>query len=100
VTKSINDKNINIVIKKITLPDGFKVGIKNLDGILEEVGILKLINMKAIKTGLVERAKVYNYIAPTAENEYAVALYREYQKKFEPDKVKEERKEIHQHTKG
>jgi hypothetical protein len=87
-------------IKKIALPDGFRVGISNLDNILNEVASLKLTDIRTIKVELLTRAEKYNYIASGAENEYSTALYREYLKKFEPDKYKEEITERHQHTKG
>ena len=86
--------------KKLTLPDGFRVGIQNLDDILKEVADLKLTDPKIIKKELLERVKACNYVASSAENEYYTALYREYQRRFEPDNFKEERTERHQHTKG
>jgi len=70
------------MIKKLTLPDGFRVGISNLDSILNEVADLKLTDTKAIKTELIERVKTCNYVASSAENEYSVALFQEYQRKF------------------
>ncbi len=87
-------------IKKLTLPDGFRVGISNLNNILKGVADLKLTDTNTIKTELLERVKAYNYVPSGAEYEYSAALYREYQRKFEPDKFKEERTERHQHTKG
>ncbi|MFC1991639.1 hypothetical protein ACFLVC_02810 [Chloroflexota bacterium] len=98
--KSFNDTNTGNTIKKLTLPDGFRVGISNLDNILKEVTKLKLTDIKTIKTELLERVKTYNYVASSAENEYSTALYREYQRITEPDKFKEDRTERHQHTKG
>ena len=98
--KQRNDANAARQIKKLTLPDGFRVGIQNLDNILKEVADLKLTDAKTIKMELLERVKACNYVAASAENEYSTALYREYQRKFEPDKFKEERIERHQHTKG
>ena len=71
-----------------------------MDDILKEVADLKLNEPNSIKKELLERVKAFNYIASSAENEYSTALYREYQRKFEPDKFKEERTERHQHTKG
>ena len=87
-------------INKLTLPDGFRVGIVNLDNILKEVADLKLLDAKAIKSELLKRAEVQNYVPSSAKAEYATALFQEYQKKFEPDKFKEEKIERHQHTKG
>ena len=91
---------VNINIRKLALSDGFRVGILNLDSILREVAGLTLTDDKAIRKELLERVKTCNYVARGAENEYSKALYREYQRKFEPDKFKEERTERHQHTKG
>jgi hypothetical protein len=87
-------------IKKLRLPDGLQVGIKNLDAILKEVADLKLNDNETIKTELLGRVKAYNYVPSAAEHEYSTALYREYRRKLEPDKFKEERTERHQHTKG
>ena len=89
-------------IKKLTLPDGFRVGIANLDNILKEVADLKLNDNQTIKNELLERVKSYNYIASNAEGEYATALFREYQRKFGVSEAKKDgdKPEIHQHTKG
>jgi hypothetical protein len=87
-------------IKKLTLPDGFRVGILNLDNILKEVTDLKLTDTNTIKVELLKRVKAYNYVPEDAEYEYSTALFREYHRKFEPDKFKEERTEIHKHTSG
>ncbi|MFC1893281.1 hypothetical protein ACFLYR_04495 [Chloroflexota bacterium] len=88
-------------IKKLTLPDGFRVGISNLDNILKEVADLKLTDTNTIKTELLERVKTCNYVASSAEYEYSTALYREYQRKFEPGAVKDgDKTEIHKHTSG
>lgn len=86
-------------IKKLTLPDGFRVGIMNLDNILKEVADLKLTDIKAIKTELLERVKSCNYVASSAESEYAVALFQEYQQKLGSGKDVA-KFETHQHTKG
>jgi hypothetical protein len=94
------DEDATRKIKKLTLPDGFRVGISNLDDILKEVVELKLTDTNTIKMELLERVKACNYVPAGAEYEYSAALYREYQRKFEPDKFKEERTERHQHTKG
>ncbi len=100
MVKSLHDTNIGNTLKKLTLPDGFQVGISNFDNILKEVTELKLTDIKTIKTELLKRVKACNYVASSAENEYSTALYREYQRIIEPDKFKEERIENHQHTKG
>jgi hypothetical protein len=89
-------------IRKLTLPDGFRVGILNLDSILKAVSDLKLPDSMAIRTELLKRVKTCNYVASGAENEYAEALFREYQRKYgEPAAAKDLPKtETHQHTKG
>ncbi|MBN1367217.1 MAG: hypothetical protein JW967_04780 [Dehalococcoidales bacterium] len=87
-------------IKKLTLPDGFRVGIVNLDNILQEVVGLKLADTKTIKTELLKRVETQNYVPSGVKTEYTAALYHEYQRKYEPDKFKEEKTERHQHTKG
>jgi hypothetical protein len=66
------------IIKKITLGDGFQVGIVNLDSILKEVIDMKLADSQAIKKELLERVKNCNYVPPGAEADYASALFREY----------------------
>ena len=69
-------------VKKLTLPDGFQVGIINLDNILLAVSDLKLADAKAIKAELLRKVAIRNYIASGAEAEYAVALFQEYKRKF------------------
>ena len=68
--------------KQLTLPDGFHVGIINLDTILREVAELKLVDVKTIKAKLLKRAAFHNYIPSGAETDYATALFGEYQRKF------------------
>jgi len=89
-------------IKKLILPDGFRVGIINLDNILHEVADMKLSDAKIIKEELLQRVEAENYVPSSAKTEYATALFREYQIKFGgPGAVKEsEKPEIHKHTKG
>ena len=72
--------------KELTLPDGFQVGIANLDSILKEVADLKLTDAEAIKKELLKRVKVNNYVASSAEYDYSVALFQEYRRKFEKSK--------------
>jgi hypothetical protein len=95
--------NTNAVknIKKLTLPDGFRVGIINLDNVLKEVADLKLADTSSIKTELLNRIKTCNYVPSSAEDEYSTALYQEYQRKFGgPGAGKDEKPEIHKHTPG
>jgi hypothetical protein len=70
-------------IKQLTLPDGFQVGIINLDTILREVAELNLTDTEVIKRELLERVKAYNYVASGAEYDYSTALLRAYRRQFE-----------------
>jgi hypothetical protein len=65
--------------KQLTLPDGIRVGIINLDTIIKETAVLKLTDIEAVKKELLQRVKMYNYILSGAESEYSVSLFREYQ---------------------
>ncbi len=69
--------------RKLTLPDGFQVGIINFEQILKEVAELKLTDSTAIEAALLKRTAVYNYIPSSAESEYAAALYKEYKQVIE-----------------
>jgi hypothetical protein len=66
------------MVKKLTLPDGSQAGIVNLENILKEVADLKLAEDEAIKKELLQRVKIYNYVAPGAEADYSKALLKEY----------------------
>ena len=68
------------MIKKLTLPDGFQVGILSLESILREIADLKLVDAETIKKELLKRVKIYNYVAPAADNAYSEALLREYKR--------------------
>lgn len=70
------------MVKKLALAGG-EVGVVNLERIFKEVADLKLVDDETIKTELLKRAKVYNYVAPRAEVEYSEALLREYEKLVE-----------------
>ena len=80
--KPRSDADAARTIKKLTLPDGFRVGISNLDIILKEVADLKLTDANAIKMELLARVKSCNYVASGAENEYSIELFKEYQRKL------------------
>ncbi len=98
--KSASDANFK-VIKKLTLPDGSRVGIINLDNILKEVAELKLTDTKTIKEELLKRVKQHNYVPRSAEQEYEAGLFEEYQQKFMPDVNKGTAQiEKHKHTPG
>ena len=70
------------MIKRLTLPGGFQVGIVNLDNILKEVADLKLADDELIKKELLTRVKIFNYVAPRAEDKYSEALLGEYKRLF------------------
>jgi len=70
------------MIKKLALPDGSQVAIASLENILKEVAHLKLVDDNAIKKELLKRVKIYNYVAPSADNEYSEALLREYRRQY------------------
>jgi hypothetical protein len=99
--KSQNDSDTARNIKKLTLPDGFRVGIINLDNVLKEVADLKLADTSSIKTELLNRIKTCNYVPSSAEEEYSAALYQEYQRKFgRSGEGKDEKPQLHKHTPG
>jgi hypothetical protein len=85
------------MIKRLALPDGSKVGIAELDSILQEVIALKLSDAEAIKAELLRRVREHNYVAPTASGEYAAALLREYEVRLGKAAA---RTEVHKHTAG
>ena len=66
-------------IKKLALGSG-EVGIANLESILKAVAALKLADDNVIKKELLNRVKIYNYVAPAADNEYSEALLEEYKR--------------------
>jgi hypothetical protein len=68
--------------KKLTLSDGCQVGILNLGNILKEVADLKLVGTEAIKKELLKRVKIHNYVAPSADDDYSEALFKEYGRQF------------------
>jgi len=70
------------LVKKLTLPNGFQVGVSNLENILKEVANLKLADNEAIKKELLKRVEIYNYVAPAADNKYSEALLKEYKRQY------------------
>lgn len=70
------------IVRKLSLPDGFQVGIVGLDMILSAVADLKLVDATAIKAELLKKVAARNYIASGAETEYAQALFQEYTRRF------------------
>lgn len=94
--------NVARMVKKLTLPDGFQVGIIGLNNILKEVADMKLVDAGAIKSELLKSVLVNNYIPSGSEAAYGAALFREYQQKFGgPGAVRDGGiTERHRHTKG
>ena len=70
------------MIKKLALPNGFQVGISNLENILKEVAGLKLGDNDTVKRELLKRVKIYNYVAPAADDDYSEALLKEYKRQY------------------
>jgi hypothetical protein len=69
------------MVKKLVLPGG-EVGIVNLEDTLKEVADLKLADDSVIKKELLQRVKIYNYVAPSAEADYSKALLKEYKRQY------------------
>ena len=58
--------------------NGIPTGITMLDECIAEVKMQELKSEPDIRTALLKRVKVYNYIPPNVEYEYARALFEEY----------------------
>ena len=69
-------------MKKLTLADGSQAGILYLEEILKEVADLKLVDNETIRKELLKRVKIYNYVAPGADNEYSEALFNDYTRQY------------------
>jgi hypothetical protein len=84
-------------VRKLTLLNGFQVGIVNLDSILGEVARLKQTDTRIIETELLKKVKACNYVPAGAERDYSSALLREYELKFKAsvDKHRVEPKKSH-----
>jgi hypothetical protein len=59
---------------------GMVVGINMIDHVLSEVKALSLCGDKEIGDALLKKVKIYNYVPPSAEENYRIALLREYRK--------------------
>ena len=57
-------------------------GITMLDECIADMKMHNLKGEPVIRAALLERVKVYNYIPPKIEDEYARALLEEYKKSF------------------
>jgi len=58
---------------------GNLTGLAHLDETLQEVYEMKIQDEKKLKKELLEQVKIYNYVAPGAEEKYEQALFEEYQ---------------------
>ncbi len=65
--------------KELALPSG-EVGIVNLESILKAVADLKLADDNAIRKELLNRIKIFDYVAPCSDNEYSEASLEEYRR--------------------
>ena len=63
--------------------NGIMTGITMLDESIAHVRTQGLTSDAAIREALLKRVKVYNYIPPAVENNYADALVEEYRKPAE-----------------
>ena len=70
------------ILKKLALADGSQAGILYLEEILKEVADLKLVDNETIRKELLKRVKIYNYVAPGADNEYSEALFNDYTRQY------------------
>ena len=58
---------------------GNLTGFAHLNETLQEVYEMKIRGEKKLKKELLERVKIYNYVAPGVEEKYEQALFEEYQ---------------------
>jgi hypothetical protein len=66
-------------IRHVTI-NGLPTGITMLDEIIEEVKSQDLRSDPDIRAALLKRLKVFNYIPPNVEDEYARVLLEEFRK--------------------
>ena len=67
------------MVRKLRVGDG-EVGIVELEAIFEETRRLLPASDEALKAALLTRARIFNYIPPQAEGDYAEALLREFKR--------------------
>lgn len=67
-------------MRRVTLVDVGEttIGLAMLDLVFAEVQRLGLADDAAVRTELIRRVKVYNYVPPPAAEAYAAAVHREY----------------------
>lgn len=66
-------------IRQVTI-NGLPTGIAMLDACIAEVKAQELANEAEIRAALLKRVKVYNYIPPGIEDDYAGVLLDEYRR--------------------
>ena len=59
---------------------GNLTGLAHLDDTLQEVYEMKIQDENKLIKELLERVKIYNYVAPGSEEKYEQALFKEYQR--------------------
>ncbi|MFA5268934.1 MAG: hypothetical protein WC379_13265 [Methanoregula sp.] len=59
---------------------GIPIGICMLDECIAEVKTQEMTSDQEIRAALLKRIKVYNYVPPNVEEEYACALVEEFRK--------------------
>jgi len=65
------------MVRKLRVGDG-EVGMVELDAVFEEARRLLPASDEALRATLLARARIFNYIPPNAEGDYAEALLREF----------------------
>lgn len=58
---------------------GVVVGISMLDHIIEEVVTMNLQDTRELGFELMKRVKIYNYVPPRVEDQYRVAILKEFE---------------------
>ncbi|OGC43396.1 hypothetical protein A2Y85_07625 [candidate division WOR-3 bacterium RBG_13_43_14] len=76
-------------IKQINIK-GNQIGIIGLDEVLESAKQTQFSDENSLKDFLLQKVKQQNYIPVSAEDDYKVALYREYRRFFGEEVEKEE----------
>jgi len=65
------------MVRKLRVGNG-EVGMMELDAVFEEARRLLPTSDEALRAALLARARIFNYIPPQAEGDYAEALLREF----------------------
>ena len=67
------------MVRKLSV-GGSLIGVVGLETVLIEVGRLHPASDEDAKAALLARAKIYNYVPPKVEGDYAEALLQEYKR--------------------